>query len=129
MEQMLIIHGYPAHILGIIRSNMSDKFLGKTSFEYFAGQAAKALGANSQFSLSKSEVIDWMDNKNPPTSEEMNAKITELEAEYDAQEYARKRQAEYPSIEELVVALYDTDDKADIEAKRATVKAKYPKPE
>ncbi|SVE42453.1 uncharacterized protein METZ01_LOCUS495307, partial [marine metagenome] len=29
---------------------------------------------------------------------------------------------------ELTVALYDTDDKADIEAKRAAVKAKYPKP-
>ena len=51
-----------------------------------------------------------------------------LQAEYDAQEYARNRQAEYPSIEELVVALYDTDDKADIEAKRAAVKKKYPKP-
>ena len=54
--------------------------------------------------------------------------LEKLQAEYDAQEYARKRQAEYPSIEELVVALYDTDDKADIEAKRAAVKAKYPKP-
>ena len=39
-----------------------------------------------------------------------------------------RREAEYPSIQELVVALYDTDDKADIEAKRAEVKKKYPKP-
>ena len=38
------------------------------------------------------------------------------------------RKAEYPSIQDLVVALYDTDDKAAIEAKRAEVKAKYPKP-
>jgi len=42
--------------------------------------------------------------------------------------YADKRKNEYPSIAELTVALYDTDDKADIEAKRAEVKAKYPKP-
>jgi hypothetical protein len=42
--------------------------------------------------------------------------------------YQEKRRSEYPSIEELVVALYDTDDKADIETKRAAVKAKYPKP-
>ena len=35
------------------------------------------------------------------------------------------RQAEYPSVQDLVVALYDTDDKAAIEAKRAEVKAKY----
>jgi hypothetical protein len=43
--------------------------------------------------------------------------------------YQEKRRSEYPSIEELVVALYDTEDKADIETKRAAIKAKYPKPE
>ena len=43
-----------------------------------------------------------------PTDEAINAELTRLQTEYDAQEYARKRQAEYPSIEELVVALYDT---------------------
>ena len=54
-------------------------------------------------------------------------------AEYDAyvlaNAYKDKRQAEYPKIEELVVALYDTDDKAAIEKRRSDVKAKYPKPE
>ena len=58
----------------------------------------------------------------------ITTEIARLQAEYDAQEYARNRQAEFPSIQDLVVALYDTDDKADIEAKRAEVKAKYPKP-
>jgi len=42
--------------------------------------------------------------------------------------YAEKRQGEYPSIDDLVVALYDTDDKAAIDEKRAAVKKKYPKP-
>ena len=51
-----------------------------------------------------------------------------LLAEYDALDYARKRKTEYPTIEELVVALYDTDDKAAIDAKRAEIKLKYPKP-
>ena len=46
----------------------------------------------------------------------------ELEAFYD------KRRSEYPTIEELIVALYDTDDKAAIEKRMADVKAKYPKP-
>ena len=54
--------------------------------------------------------------------------LEKLQAEYDAQAYGRNRKAEYPSIEELVVALYDTDDKSAIEAKRAEVKKKYPKP-
>ena len=72
-----------------------------------------------------------MDNRgieNLPTDEEINTAYEAEKAKYDAQEYARKRQAEYPSIAELTVALYDTDDKADIEAKRAAVKKKYPKP-
>jgi hypothetical protein len=63
------------------------------------------------------------------TESELTAEISRLEAEWDAQEYARNREAEYPSIADLVVALYDTDDKSVVEAKRAAVKLKYPKPE
>ena len=37
------------------------------------------------------------------------------------------RKSEYPSVQDLVVALYDTEDKLAIETKRAEVKAKYPK--
>ncbi|BAQ86022.1 hypothetical protein [uncultured Mediterranean phage uvMED] len=51
-----------------------------------------------------------------------------LKAEWDALDFARKRQKEYPSIESLVVALYDADDKAEIDKKRAEIKKKYPKP-
>ena len=74
-------------------------------------------------------VLEWKDSNqtDEPTTAELEAEDIKLKAEYAAQEYARKRKAEYPSIEELVVALYDTDDKAAIEAKRAEVKAKYPK--
>ena len=74
--------------------------------------------------------LEWADGNSEakPTESEIQAKIAELQAEHDSQAYARSRKAEYPSIEELVVALYDTDDKAAVEAKRAAVKAKYPKP-
>ena len=72
--------------------------------------------------------MSYDDGQTPPTQAEIDAELVRLQAEHDAQEYARNRQAEYPSIQDLVVALYDTDDKADIEAKRAAVKAKYPKP-
>jgi hypothetical protein len=34
---------------------------------------------------------------------------------------------EYPKIEELIVALYDSEDKSAIDEKRAAVKLKYPK--
>ena len=56
------------------------------------------------------------------------AERAEDEKEKTATQYIRDRQSESPSIESLVVALYDTDDKAAIEAKRAAVKLKYPKP-
>ena len=71
--------------------------------------------------------INWLDT--PEISKaDILAKKDELIAEWDAQAYARNREAEYPSIQELVVALYDTDDKSAVEAKRAAVKLKYPKP-
>ena len=59
----------------------------------------------------------------------VNAEMDRLQAEYDAQDYARKRKAEYPTIEELVVGLYDSEDKLAIDTKRAEIKLKYPKNE
>ena len=63
----------------------------------------------------------------PVTDAQIDAEMVRLQTEYDAQEYARKRAAEYPSIAELTVALYDEDDKAALETKRAAVKKKWPK--
>ena len=71
--------------------------------------------------------IEWVQGTAEISKADIKTKMDELQVEYDAQDYARKRQSEYPLIEELVVALYDTEDKAAIEAKRAEVKAKYPK--
>jgi hypothetical protein len=69
------------------------------------------------------------DGQTPPTEEQIQAKIAELQADYDAKQYQRDRKLEYPTIEELVVALYDEEDKASIIERRNAVKAKYPKPE
>ena len=60
----------------------------------------------------------WIDAGNTPTPYVAPVKTWE-----------ENRQAEYPKIEELVVALYDTDDKAALDKRRSDVKAKYPKPE
>ena len=62
----------------------------------------------------------------PPTKEEIDAEVKRLQAEYDAQEYARKREAEYPSIQECVHAILD-DQLDALQAKRASIKTKYPK--
>jgi|TARA_R110000822_G_scaffold67870_4_gene165214 hypothetical protein len=68
------------------------------------------------------------DSETVPNNLDLDAKIAELQASYDAQEYARKRQAEYPTIAELTIALYDEADKSALVAKRNAVKLKYPKP-
>ena len=49
-----------------------------------------------------------------------------LQAEDDAQAYARNREVEYPSIQECVHAILDNTLDA-LQAKRASVKLKYPK--
>jgi len=71
--------------------------------------------------------ITLHDGQIAPSEEAIQTKLASMIVEWDAQEYARNRAVEYPSIQDLVVALYDTDDKSAIEAKRAEIKAKYPK--
>jgi hypothetical protein len=94
-------------------------------------EAIKAINPIAECTVINEDInqIIWNDNTTPISKEDILSKHTELQSEYDALDYARKRKSEYPSIQDLVVALYDTDDKAAIEAKRAEVKAKYPKNE
>ena len=62
------------------------------------------------------------------TWEQVSAKQSELQAEYDAEEWKRNRQAEYPSHEDCIHALLDGGDTlSDLQAKRQAVKDKYPK--
>jgi len=76
-----------------------------------------------------SNLIIHDESKDKPTEKSLTDALKKQQDDFDAQDYSRKRQAEYPSIESLVVALYDTDDKSAIESKREEIKKKYPKPE
>ena len=91
-------------------------------------EAIKAINPSAECTVPENvDNIIWHNNTPPIAKADILAKQTELQTEYDALAYARKRKAEYPTIEELVVALYDTDDKAAIDEKRAAVKLKHPK--
>jgi len=91
--------------------------------------ALQSLRPKAEWALT-GDSLDWHDKKQTePTQAEIDAEVIRLEEEWTAQEYARNRTSEYPSLLELTVALYDTDDKSAVEAKRAAVKLKYPKPE
>jgi len=56
-----------------------------------------------------------------------DAEVARLEAEHNATQYQRDRKAEYPSIEECVHAILDGELDA-LQAVRAEIKARYPKP-
>ena len=56
----------------------------------------------------------------------VSAEIAKMESVWDAQEYARNRKAEYPTIEECVHAMLD-GGLDELQAKRQVVKQKYPK--
>jgi hypothetical protein len=62
-----------------------------------------------------------------PTEAQLNALEAQANTLEASNQVIANRKAEYPSIEELVVALYDTEDKLAIENKRKAVKDKYPK--
>ena len=93
-------------------------------------KAIKAINPTAEFSVNAEDYnqITWLNGTTPISKADIQAEMDRLQVEYDAQEYARKRSAEYPSVQDLVVALYDSDDKAAVDEKRAAVKLKYPKP-
>ena len=97
--------------------------------------AIVAIDPNAQVSVNADDLdqITWHDGTAEISKADIQAKMAELQTEYDAQEYARNRQAEYPSINELIVALWENvvEERASavvsLEAKRQAVKTKYPK--
>ena len=67
-------------------------------------------------------------NTQPFTWSEVSAKQTELQAEYDAEEWKRNRQAEYPSHEDCIHALLDGGETLEnLQSARQAIKDKYPK--
>ena len=66
-------------------------------------------------------------DKVKPTDDQLNALSSEATKLENNEIAVANRKKEYPSIEELVVALYDTEDKLAIENKREAIKLKYPK--
>ena len=92
--------------------------------------AILAIKSDAQVSISGDvTTIVWHDD-NPTniTNEQILAKQAELQAEYDALEWKRNRQKEYPNHEDCIHALLDGGDTlTDLQAQRTAIKEKYPK--
>ena len=80
-------------------------------------------------------LVDWQsEDLEQPSEEAIQTKLTELQAKYEANQYQRDRAEQYPSIQDVVVALAEKQEGDDtmwqeITALRQKVKSDNPKPE
>ena len=91
--------------------------------------AVCSLKPNVTFKTDGDLIAEWdinNTNETQPTQSEIDAEIIRLQAEFTAQAYSRKREAEYPSVQECVHAILD-DTLDALQAKRAEIKTKFPK--
>jgi hypothetical protein len=80
--------------------------------------------------LSNAVVDEVLGTTALPTDAEITAEVTRLQAEYDAQEYARSRKPEYPDIGDQLDDLYHKGAFSDeMAVKIKAVKDANPKPE
>jgi hypothetical protein len=93
-------------------------------------EAIKSLTPNAEFVMSDDEITEWhSENITQPTDEAIATEQARLQAEYDAKNWERNRQAEYPSLQDCIHALLDGGQTlTDLQAARQLVKDTYPKP-
>ena len=74
--------------------------------------------------------IEWHNGTTPISKADIEAKMTELQAEYDANQYQRERATAYPSIQEQLDMQYwdKVNGTTNWEDAIAKVKADTPKP-
>ena len=88
-----------------------------------------AINPSAQFTSCPTDDADgitWLDGTTPISKADLEAKKAELQAEYDALQYARDRKAEYPTWQDQLDYIYHNG----IDAWKATIKVtkdKYPK--
>ena len=77
------------------------------------------------------ENLTWEDERPAPTESEIHAEVIRLQAEYDAQEYARNRALAYDSVgNQLDMLMKDMRDGTTTHQTACeAVKAQFPKPE
>jgi hypothetical protein len=77
--------------------------------------------------------MEWVSDQPQPSEAEIETAHAEWQAGQDATQYQRDRQAEYPTINELVVALWEgvVEERmasvTRLEGLRQAVKTRYPK--
>ena len=92
--------------------------------------AIYALTPNARYQVFNNDVtqIDWQsEDIEQPSNEAIQAKITELQADYDSKQYRRDRAVAYPSTADQLDMLYHQGVDG-WKAKIKSVKDQFPKP-
>ena len=90
----------------------------------------------AEFTVFNENEIIWGENclNNHPTEKAIQAKLADLQADYDSKSYARERQQKFPNDHDLLIALWekvveDRSESADaLQAIRTQIKSDNPKP-
>lgn len=96
--------------------------------------ALRSLRPSAGWVVMKGAITEWYGADPQPSDDEIAAELARLTAEWSATEYQRQRAAEYPRIDALIVALWESEvenrpnDALALQAVREAIKAKYPKP-
>jgi hypothetical protein len=88
------------------------------------------INPNAQVTVTNNEIdsIQWHNGTTPIPKADIEAKMVEVQAEYDAEQWKRNRQSEYPSHEDCIHALLDGGETLEnLQTLRQTIKTKYPK--
>ena len=89
-------------------------------------EAISSINPIAEATIKADGSLVWHKNPTNITDEQIATKLAELQADYDAKEYQRKREREYPSLQDCIHAILD-DDLDNLQALRQAVKEKYPK--
>ena len=93
-------------------------------------KAIKAINPSAEFKYSNEDLstLEWLNGTTPISQADIETKQAELQADFDALEWKRNRQKEYPDVIECIHALLDGGDTlTDLQAQRTAVKNKYSK--
>ena len=92
------------------------------------------INSNAEVSVSGGDIdsITWENGTTPISKSDIETKIAEQQTAYDNQAYARNRLNEYPSLGDVIDAIFkkEAGDSSEFDAlatSRQEIKTKYPK--
>jgi len=93
-------------------------------------KAILEINPNAKYAIRDNDIdnIEWLENTTPIPKADIEAKMVEVQAEYDANQYQRDRATAYPSIQEQLDMQYWDNVNGTTNWKDAIAKVKLDNP-